>query len=128
MADEFTAEDRKEADALAVEASNDLGCPDCDCDRPFKGVSYARNLVTGMVELRAWKLLGGWKGKYCPDCQKKYDRLEEERQKKLAEEKAARLKEIERVAKERQRQKAKEHLDFINALREASVKEKKKKK
>ena len=65
------------ANERAIAASNDLGCPDCDCDRPFKPGRYKLNPDSKEWELVTWKLLGGWKGKHCPKCQPKYDRLAE---------------------------------------------------
>lgn len=124
----FTSVEKKKADAQAVAASNDLGCIECDADRRFKPIRYKRN-GKGVVELISWRLLDGWRGPYCPTCQKKRDdaraataaKIEKARQANLARIQKARTA-VEKKRRQDGERQQKELLKKIGKLVDAKTK------
>ncbi len=119
-----TAAEKKEAIAVARKASRgDLICLDCKAERKIEPIQFKFNPKTNSWELRAWKLLGDWRSRWCPKCQAQRDKAEKERLKKLQEEADAQEKKMRAALVERH---AKIQRDAAKRAKELEAEEKKK--
>lgn len=115
----ISPEEKKKADAFAAENGNDLACAACDVSRPFKAMRYRRNR-SGDVLLTGYKLLSGWKGRHCPECQEKLENLERERLAKIKKKRdaqiAANAKEKAVREKKHREEQAKQQADLLRKI------------